>query len=419
MLTVIAGLMALLSSLLGRARAIFRLFADLFLWGKAFVNGVSPLLTLAGGALTLLGLKRNDKLLTVLAGFTLWRNLTYILRVTRNHHGFDGLFDEAALPNNGRFLRRRFTFPPPPQPVMMPHRNIPVGPATDEEFALKADLWEPPDTVTRSGLGIVYLHGSAWHYLHKDFAQFTRPMFAHLAAQGHTILDIDYTKAPRADVWQMVAEAQQGVAWLKREMKLDDIVLMGTSAGGHLALLTAYNQNPTPAELGDVGVKGVIATSAISDFFALHASLQAYPLFSERRVRWMTKLGHWAKILPAYAPEMVQTQETVTCLMGASPEDAPEAYAQASPIYHVGAHCPPTLLLHGEADTVTECKIQSEILAEEVRLAGGTAVCITYPQTQHAMELVFPRLAPVAQAHLYEIERFLAWLQTQTVGTYE
>ena len=58
-------------------------------------------------------------------------------------------------------------------------------PGTDRD--LLCDVWRPNDG-SGSGLGIVYLHGGAWFIMDKDFG--TRPLFNHLVAQGHTVMDV-------------------------------------------------------------------------------------------------------------------------------------------------------------------------------------------------------------------------------------
>jgi acetyl esterase/lipase len=93
---------------------------------------------------------------------------------------------------------------------------------------------------------VVYLHSGAWCGLDKDFC--TRPLFRHLAAQGHVIVDVAYRTFPETDLPGMVADAKRAVAWVKThaadlEVRPDRIVL----AGGHLALLAAYSHDdPQP-----------------------------------------------------------------------------------------------------------------------------------------------------------------------------
>jgi acetyl esterase/lipase len=43
--------------------------------------------------------------------------------------------------------------------------------------------------------------------------------------------------------------------------------------------------------------------------------------------------------------------------------------------------------------------------------AGVPTVNVVYPDTDHAFDLVLPRLSPTSQSALYVVERFLACLQ--------
>jgi acetyl esterase/lipase len=128
------------------------------------------------------------------------------------------------------------------------------------------------------GLAVVYLHGSAWYVLDKDVG--TRPLFRHLAAQGHVVVDVAYRLFPEADVPGMVADAKRAVAWVTRhtadlQVQPDRIVLAGGSAGGHLALLAAYApEDPTltPAELAgsDPSVCAVVSLYGQADLEAMY-----------------------------------------------------------------------------------------------------------------------------------------------------
>ena len=63
-----------------------------------------------------------------------------------------------------------------------------------------------------SGLAFVYLYGSAWWILDKDFG--TRPLFRQLAAQGHVIMDVAYRLCPEVDIYGMVGDVKRTVAWM-------------------------------------------------------------------------------------------------------------------------------------------------------------------------------------------------------------
>ncbi len=97
---------------------------------------------------------------------------------------------------------------------------------------LLGDLWRPPGDVPTSGLAVVFLHGSLWQALDKDFL--SRPLFRRLAGQGHVILDVAYPLAPEADLAEMIDAVGQAIRWLQAHaydygVRSDRLVLMGAS----------------------------------------------------------------------------------------------------------------------------------------------------------------------------------------------
>ena len=91
----------------------------------------------------------------------------------------------------------------------------------------------------------------------------------------------------------------------------------------------------------------------------------------------------------------------------------PEVYRRASPVTYAGSGCPPTLL-QGEHDSFVSAEAV-RALAAKLREAGVPVVHVEYPQTEHAFDIILPRLSQAAQAALYETERFLALLATEPV----
>ena len=73
---------------------------------------------------------------------------------------------------------------------------------------LLADLWEPAEGISHSGLAVIYLHGGAWQALDKDFL--TLPLFRRLANEGHVILDVAYPLAPQVNLELMLTSAGAG-----------------------------------------------------------------------------------------------------------------------------------------------------------------------------------------------------------------
>jgi acetyl esterase/lipase len=110
-------------------------------------------------------------------------------------------------------------------------RDISFWTPPERERPLLCDIWQPAVEVPLSGLGLVYLHGSAWTLLDKDCG--TRTLFRHLVAQGHVVMDVAYRLYPETDIAGMVGDAKRAVAWLKAnaaEYSVDpDRIVLGGS----------------------------------------------------------------------------------------------------------------------------------------------------------------------------------------------
>jgi acetyl esterase/lipase len=298
---------------------------------------------------------------------------------------------------------------PPTGARFMQDVQIDIAPSSGEP--LLADLWLPADEGNRSGVGLIYLHGSGWHYADKDFG--TRPFFRQLCSQGHIVLDLAYTLAPQTDLFSMMADIKRTIIWLKIHamewgISAEKIVLAGGSAGGHLALLAGYTPNhprlDPPGPGGNTGVCGVISYYGPTDLreqFNRFNELpgltgknrfeQAFMDALEARFGFKTLPVH--KLLPVF--------------LGGTPEQVPDLYDLGSPLTHVNRSCPPTLLLQGLHD-FSGAVPQVRQLYQSLKAAGCPAYLFELPDCEHGFDLYKPIRSPAAQAATFVTERFLA-----------
>jgi len=96
-------------------------------------------------------------------------------------------------------------------------------------------------------------------------------------------------------------------------------------------------------------------------------------------------------------------------ILGGNLDEIPETYALLSPIEHIGAHCPPTLLLQG-SDDVFGLAPPVRRFHQDLQAAGVPAMLVEFPHTEHGFDLLLPQVSPVAQAATYDVEHFLALL---------
>ncbi len=407
--------------------------SGILLWPlKVLATAVAPLIGLVGAGLTLLGLRRRDVLAAGAAALGALAATRYTAQVIAPHDGFERAFgpdwqERLAPTPRAHFLRRRWTPLLPTSPRNQCQRDLIYGVHPGTGQPLRADLWSPSPEVTRSGLGVIYIHGGAWRLGQKDMG--TRTFFRRLNAQGHVVLDIDYTLAPATDVIGMVGDVKRALIWFKQHADAHGvdpqrIVLIGGSAGGHLALLAAYTPNDpalqpdagfvSRAETGpvDTSVRAVVSFYGPTDFRHVYADVEALRQRLARRKRiplygyLIETLLQLAGLAPSRTP-VENSKNFVVELLGVSPDDQPDLYRALSPAGRVGPHCPPTLLLQGTADIFGMSRSVRE-LYQMLTAAGVPTVLVEFPNTDHAFDLVLPRISPAAQAALYDVERFLA-----------
>jgi acetyl esterase/lipase len=307
-----------------------------------------------------------------------------------------------------------------PTGVVKFRRNLSWGQNPDTGKSLLADLWEPPVGVSRSGLGVIYIHGSGWRVGDKDMG--TRTFFRRLAGHGHTVLDPAYTLWPQADIPSMVQEVNQAILWMKENgpahgVNPKRIILMGGSAGGHLSLLAAYAPNQQafkpPPECDDTSVRGVVAFYPPVDLLAIYEmigkqeDLDPNPINKTAFAIMRSIFMVGADAIEEEVKSKFEYGSIFTEMIGGTPDEIPEAYQLLSPIQHVGPHCPPTLLLQG-SDDVFDLAPGVGAIHRHLQAAGVPVILVEYPHTEHGFDLVLPQVSPVARAAISEVERFLA-----------
>jgi acetyl esterase len=232
---------------------------------------------------------------------------------------------------------------------------------------LKADVWRPPTgrppgeaDAAKGRPAVIVVHGGGWRSGERgDFPLWN----AWLASKGYVVFDIDYRLSPPPSWRDAPDDVRCAVGWVKENaarygVDPERVVLMGRSAGGHLALLTAYTQGsaPTPdcgaRNLQDTGVAAVVAFYAPTDLDRLSS---------------LGYLGGMDRFLGG-------TQGTV-----------PERYRLLSPLSRVDPHDPPTFLAHGGDDQIVPPG-QSQVLAERLREASVPHQLLELPWANHTFD---------------------------------
>jgi acetyl esterase len=259
--------------------------------------------------------------------------------------------------------------------------------------ALKLDVWHPSDNpsgsserISRRDVGVesgrpavIVVHGGGWRSGERgDFPSWN----AWLADTGYVVFDIDYRLSPPPSWQDAPADVACAVGWVKENaarygVDPDQVALLGRSAGGHLALLSAYTQGsgPTPGcdalNLPDTGVAAVAAF---------------YPPTDLSRLSSLGYLGGMDRFL------------------GGSQNAVPERYRHLSPVSRVDPCDPPTFLVHGGDDQIVPPG-ESELLAERLREADVPYRLVELPWANHTFDFLWGGWG--SQITRYSLEVFL------------
>ncbi|HKP95242.1 MAG TPA: alpha/beta hydrolase [Fibrobacteria bacterium] len=229
-------------------------------------------------------------------------------------------------------------------------------------------------TDPRPAACIVVVHGGGWD---GGARSQLAPLNGFLAAEGYAVATLEYRLAPRHRYPAPMEDVADALAYLRAhaaELGIDAsrFVLLGRSAGGQIALNAAYT-------FKDPSIKGVIGFYAPADM-VFGYGLPTHPLIMDSRLLMKQYLG------------------------GSYPE-RPEAYVASSPVEHLAADSPPTLLLHGRPDVLVSFR-HTVHMREKMRALGLRCFVVDLPWGAHGFDFVFR--GPASQISLYFIERFLA-----------
>lgn len=241
---------------------------------------------------------------------------------------------------------------------------------------LKLDVYRPliAPIIGERYPTIIALHGGGWY--RGDKGGYFAANFRYLAARGYVVIDAQYrlTATDGARWPEMLEDVRAAIRWAgehadRYRIDPDRLALYGRSAGGHLALQTAYRAT---GEHADTAVKAIIAAYAPTN---------------------MRLTG------PKHDPRVLN-------LLGGASYEIPDVYSDASPLDFARDDLPPTLLLHGAMDGLVS-PVHAELLLNRLRATTTPCVLLRLPWGRHGFDALMPGTG--AQITQYYIDRFLAW----------
>lgn len=247
-------------------------------------------------------------------------------------------------------------------PTLASIQRVPYGQRHGHELTYDVVRPENPN-----GLGVALMVSGSW----KSGTNSFRPwMTAPLLRRGYTILAVYHVSQPEATVAEIFDDVGRAIRHIRhhaRDHGIDPTRLgvTGGSAGGHLSLLLATRG----------GAGSTMATDPIDrESSAVQAVAIFYPVTDLLNLGASTENLHDGgppkSFVKAFRPQ----------------PDGPKAWVDIgkplSPIFHLHTNTPPTLIYHGDADTLVPLD-QSQRYQARAQEVGRTVELVVHPGGQH------------------------------------
>lgn len=213
----------------------------------------------------------------------------------------------------------------------------------------KMDLYLPPKEKGPSPV-VINIHGGGWNKGSKE----SQTGFNTFFKQGYAVANIAYRLVQVAPAPAAIEDTRCALIYLIKNAKQlnidpDRIVIMGGSAGGHLALMGGLLGNDSRFDTNCKGAENIKVAAIINKY-------------------GITDVGTWPS-------------KSATWWLGERSKDT-QFIKSVSPLYHVKKTSPPIFIVHGDADPIVSYQ-QSVELKKKLDEMGVKNKFITVEGGQH------------------------------------
>jgi len=284
------------------------------------------------------------------------------------------LVQDAAFPEDA---------PPPFSKTVHTYKTV-------GQLKIQADVYRHEDSSSRPV--VVWLHGGA--LIMGSRSGVPRQLLELARNHGFVVVSLDYRLAPEAKLQDIIEDLKDGVQWIResgQERFAADpsrMVVAGASAGGYLALMSAYVTEPPPSAIvsywgfGDVDGDWTTKPNEAYRKGALIKEEDAWAGVGGQILTSTDKANGRGRA--TFFLYLKQTGRWLNAVSGLDPESDRDKITSFCPIRNVSPKHPPTLFLHGTADTDVPVS-QSIAMARALERNGVAHEVITIERGGHSL----------------------------------
>jgi len=245
--------------------------------------------------------------------------------------------------------------------------------------ALTMDVVTPKKDA--NGAAIIFAVSGGWFSAHEAIDGISKVFLPELLKRGYTVFAVVHGSQPKFTIPEILEDMHRAVRYIRyhaRDYHIDPdrIGITGASAGGHLSLMQG-----TAGKEGDPNAKDPVdrvssRVQAVACFFPPTDFLN-YGEKGKDAIGRGTLAGFKAPFAFHEQDPKTGTFQPVT-----DEKKIREIGRQISPLYHVSADDPPTLIIHGDADKLVPIQ-QAESIIAKLKEVGVPAKLVVKKDAVH------------------------------------
>lgn len=265
------------------------------------------------------------------------------------------------------------------------------------DLDIKADVYRFLDDKIRPV--VVFIHGGDLIHGDRTAANFFGPVYETSINSGNVLISIDYRLAPQTKLPEIVRDVEDAIDWVRRvgpkrfNVDPNQVVVVGSSSGAYLALVSGYRVTPPP--------KAIVSFAGSGDLVGDWYNTPLIDLKNQTRIYSKKEALEsldiegppvacrpW-RICAPYVYYLEQNGLLVRAFSDWDPKVEPEKFFPYMPLKNVSPSFPPTALLHGDADNLVPFE-QAVMMAKELEKHNVPHELIIVPGGDHGLTNLKP-----------------------------